>query len=122
MEEKKISLKHTEIERIARGDDPSRTLMEVYLARNLLKYKEFAQVKNDLANKYYGFCYKIWLLMEKADGTIHERRNKELERDIESKKKRLVAEMEKLNAKTNKDAMKKIIIDPPINIETRSIK
>ena len=116
MEEKKISLKHTEIERIARGDDPSRTLMEVYLARKLLKYKELAQVKNDLANKYYGYCYKIWLLMEKADGTIHERRNRELERDTEARKKRLIAEMEKLNAKTNKDAMKKIFINQPMAI------
>ncbi len=99
MEEKKISLKHTEIERIAKGNDPSRTLMEVYLARKLLKYKELAQVKNDLYNKYYGYCYKMWLMMEKADGTIHERRNKELECDTEARKRKLVAQMEKLNAR-----------------------
>ena len=114
MQKKTLHLSHKQIEQIAKGENPQSTLMEVYLAGKLLEYKARMQVENDRANKYYGYCYKMWATMEKADTKIRDRRKHELNADAKAKEKRIEKEIERLQEKLHRTpSFDKVSIYPP---------
>lgn len=93
-----MELTNKQISFISEGKKENATLTEITIAKKYVSLLEKYKILNDERNKYFYWCYMIWHRMNDVEG-IAEIRSKEIEKDKESKIKKLKKELELLEGK-----------------------
>lgn len=93
-----MELTNKQISFIAEEKKENATLTEITIAKKYVDLLEKYKILNDERNKFFYWCYMIWLRMNDIDG-LSELRAKEIEKDKERRIKRLKEELELLESK-----------------------
>jgi hypothetical protein len=93
-----MELTNKQISFIAEEKKENATLTEIQIAKKYVDLLEKNKILNEERNKFLGWCYMIWVRMNDIEG-LKERRAKEIEKDKESRIKKLKEELELLESK-----------------------
>lgn len=88
-----MELTNKQISFIAEEKKENASLIEIQIAKKYVDLLKKYKVLNDERNKYFYWCYMIWHRMNDIEG-ISERRAKEIEKDKESRIKKLKEALE----------------------------
>ena len=93
-----MELTNKQISFIAEEKKENATLTEIEIAKKYVDLLEKYKILNEVRNKYFYWCYMIWHRMNDIEG-LSELRAKQIEKDKESRIKRLKKELELLESK-----------------------
>lgn len=93
-----MEITNKQISFIAEEKKENATLTEIQIAKKYVNLLEKYKILNDERNKYFYWCYMIWHRMNDVEG-ISQIRAKEIEKDKESRIKKLNEALKLLESK-----------------------